>query len=270
MATDLYVGGWDNPSQQAVFGKIDSETGAYTQISSGLGLEQDSYSGLAWDPGISAFHTLSNRGWLSTITKTGTTGSPTGLGPTRANVRLAYNANTGKLHRLATKDPNLKNDGDVNLSITINGVVVSKNSHTEALERLAAEYQALARKTVGLVDYSFRGTAFVKGKLCCTVSKMFDPRMYDDPRSRFQNSGKNNDFYGLFDLETARFQEIFSDRAFHAMQLAYDGSTLFGLNDNTLYTLNPETGAYTQVANVSGISGNTMLQCMAAIPVIAS
>ena len=123
---------------------------------------------------------------------------------------------------------------------------------------------------MGLVDYSFHGTAFVKGKLCCTVSKMFDPRMYDDPRSRFQNSGKNNDFYGLFDLETARFQEIFSDRAFHAMQLAYDGSTLFGLNDNTLYTLNPETGAYTQVANVSGISDNTMLQCMAAIPVIAS
>ncbi|MEI7923918.1 MAG: hypothetical protein WCJ40_18565 [Planctomycetota bacterium] len=270
MATELYVGGWDNPSQQAVFGKIDSETGAYTQISSGLGLDQDRFTGLAWDPGISAFHTLSNRGWLSTITKTGTTSSPTGLGPTRANVRLAYNANTGKLHRLATKDPNLKNDGDVNLSITINGAEVSKNSHTEALERLAAEYQALARKTVGLVDYSFYGTAFVKGKLCCTVSKMFDARKYD-PRSGFQNSGKNNDFYGLFDLETARFQEIFSDRAFHAMQLAYDGSTLFGLNDYRLYTLNPEKGDFNLLAKVTGISeGNTIFQCMSAIPVIAS
>jgi len=268
MATDLYVGGWDNPSQKAIFGKIDSETGAYTQISSGLGLNQDSFSGLAWDPGISAFHTLSNRGWLSTITKTGTTGSPTGVGPTE-NVRLAYNANTGKLHRLATKGPNLKNDGVVKISITINGVEVSENSHTEALERLAAEYQA--RKTERLVDYSFHGTAFFKGKLCCTVSKMFDPRMYDDPRSRFQNSRNNNDFYGLFDLNKGCFQPISaSDRAYQGMQLACDGSTLFGLNDYTLYTLNPETGAYTQVAKVTGISGNTMLSCKSAIPVIAS
>jgi hypothetical protein len=55
------------------------------------------------------------------------------------------------------------------------------------------------------------------------------------------------------------------------MQLAYDGSTLFGLNDYTLYTLDPETGAYTQVAKVTGISeGNTILNCMSAIPVIAS
>jgi hypothetical protein len=55
------------------------------------------------------------------------------------------------------------------------------------------------------------------------------------------------------------------------MRLAYDGSTLFGLKDYTLYTLNPETGAYTQVAKVTGISeGNTMLECMSAIPMIAS
>jgi hypothetical protein len=257
MATELYVGGWDNPSQKAIFGKIDSKTGAYTQISSGLGLTFDSFTGLAWDPGISAFHTLSEQGLLSTITKTGTTGSPTGGGP-RGRGRLAYNTNTGQLHRLAGKDPDLTYDGVVEMSI--NGVDVPKNSDTEELHRLAAEYLALAS-----VGHSFHGTAFVKGKLCCTVSKMFHPHF------RFQNSGKNNDFYGLFDLETARFQEIFSDRAFRAMQLAYDGSTLFGLNDYRLYTLNPEKGDFNLLAKVTGISeGNTIFQCMSAIPVSAS
>ena len=259
MATDLYVGGWDNPSQKAIFGKIDSKTGAYTQISSGLGLNQDWFTGLAWDPGISAFHTLSEQGLLSTITKTGTTGSPTGGGP-RGRGRLAYNTNTGQLHRLAGKDPD-RTFVDV-VKMSINGVDVPKNTHTEELHRLAAEYLALAS-----VGHSFHGTAFVKGKLYCTVSKRYHPG-FD---FRFENSGKNNDSYGLFDLETAGFQEIFPDRAFHAMQLAYDGSTLFGLNDYTLYTLNPETGAYTQVAKVTGISeGNTKLNCMSAIPVSAS
>jgi hypothetical protein len=255
MATDLYVGGWDNPSQQAVFGKIDSKTGAYTQISSGLALDQDWFTGLAWDPGISAFHTLSEQGLLSTITKTGTTGSPTGDGP-RGKGRLAYNTNTGQLHRLARKDPDRTFVSVVKMSI--NGVDVPKNTHTKELHRLAAEYLALEG-----VGYSFHGAAFVKGKLYCTVSKRYHPK--------FENSGKNNDSYGLFDLETARFKEIFPDSAFLAMCLAYDGSTLFGLKDYTLYTLNPETGAYTQVAKVTGISeGNTILNCMSAIPVIAS
>ena len=43
------------------------------------------------------------------------------------------------------------------------------------------------------------------------------------------------------------------------------------VNDYTLYTLNPETGAYTHLAKVTGISeGNTIFQCMAAIPESAS
>jgi hypothetical protein len=264
MATDLYVGGWDNPSQKAFFGKIDSKTGAYTQISSGLGLTFDSFTGLAWDPGISAFQTLSDDGLLNTITKTGTTGSPTGGGP-RGRGRLAYNANTGQLHQLAGKDPDRSTFHHVagkdpdrstfhHVEISINGVRVPENSDTRELHRLAAEY--LARTSNW--GYTFNGTVFVKGKLCCTVRKMID-------------FGFQNDFYGLFDLETARFQEIFSDRAFHDMKLAYDGSTLFGLNDYTLYTLNPETGDFNHLAKVTGISeGNTIFQCMAAIPESAS
>jgi hypothetical protein len=78
--------------------------------------------------------------------------------------------------------------------------------------------------------------------------------------------------YGFFDLKKRTIQPISPpDRKYQGMRLAYDGSTLFGLKDYTLYTLNPETGAYTQVAKVTGISeGNTILNCMSAIPVIAS
>jgi len=237
MATELYVGGWDNPSQQAVFGKIDSETGAYTQISSGLGMTFDSFTGLAWDPGISAFHTLSEQGLLSTITKTGTTGSPTGGGP-RGRGRLAYNTNTGQLHRLTGENLMMSD-----FSLSFNGIELPPGSE------LWMSAEECIRK-----DSSLDGAAFVKGKLCCTVRTL------------------GMDFYGFLDLESNIFQPISaSDRAYSGMSLAYDGSTLFGLNDYTLYTLNPETGAYTQVAKVTGISeGNTMLECMSAIPVNAS
>ena len=237
MATDLYVGGWDNPSQKAFFGKIDSKTGAYTQISSGLGLTFDSFTGMAWDPGISAFQTLSDDGLLNTITKTGTTGSPTGGGP-RGRGRLAYNANTGELHRLAGTDYMW-----FDFSLSIDGVELPRFS----------ELWMFAEKYIR-ENSSFDGAVFVKGKLSCTVTKM-----------------GISCTYGFLDLETNRFQQIFSDKAYSGMSLAYDGSTLFGLNDYTLYTLNPETGAYTHLAKVTGISeGNTIFQCMAAIPESAS
>ena len=38
------------------------------------------------------------------------------------------------------------------------------------------------------------------------------------------------------------------------MRLAYDGTTLFGLNIGTLYTLNPTTGAYTGLGTVTGLA----------------
>jgi outer membrane protein assembly factor BamB len=38
------------------------------------------------------------------------------------------------------------------------------------------------------------------------------------------------------------------------MTLAYDGTTLFGLNNGSLYTLNPTTGAYTGLGTVTGLA----------------
>jgi hypothetical protein len=225
MATDLYVGGWDNPSQLAVFGKIDSETGAYTQINSGLGLSLDSFSGLAWDPSINAFHTRSIEGWFNTITKTGTTGHPSKIN-IRGSAQLVYNSQTSQLHRLLAEC-----------------VSIEKNNNKA---------------------YSISGAAFVKGKVCCTVREI--------PGRNSIAQREPLMLYGFLDVSNFCFQPISaSDRAYQGMQLAYDGSTLFGLNAYTLYTLNPVTGAYTQVAKVTGISeGNTTLKCMSAIPVSAS
>ena len=60
--------------------------------------------------------------------------------------------------------------------------------------------------------------------------------------------------YGSFNLSTGAFTAITgsSDFAYLGMRLAYDGTTLFGLKDTTLYTLNPTSGAYTTLATVTG------------------
>ena len=229
MATDLYVGAWDNPSQKAFFGKIHSDTGAYTQISSEVGsLVMDWFTGLAWDPSISAFHTRSMEGWVNSITKTGTTGPPSKSNQ-RGRAPLVYNPQTNQLHCLK------------------------------------AEYRSIDKNNNKA--YSIDGAAFVKGKLCCTVTEITSQREQLARYGREQVT-----LYGFLDVNKDCFQPISaSDRAYEGMQLAYDGSTLFGLKNYSLYTLNPETGAYIQVAEVTGISqGNMMLQCRAAIPVIAS
>jgi hypothetical protein len=272
MATDLYVGGWDNPSQQAVFGKIDSETGAYTQINSGLGLNLDSFSGLAWDPSINAFHTRSIEGWFNTITKTGTTGHPS-----KTNHRgghLAYHPLRQGLYYFA--EINDKVD-----SLSINGQVLPNNSNTAEFFKMAESYirflpdnfpQGISFFQVSpQILEILQSVAFLEKRLCCIyeeripnqeVEMTIDPRLSDHYAIR----------YGFFDLKKRTIQPISPpDRKYQGMRLAYDGSTLFGLKDYTLYTLNPETGAYTQVAKVTGISeGNTMLECMSAIPMIAS
>ena len=47
------------------------------------------------------------------------------------------------------------------------------------------------------------------------------------------------------------------------MYLAYDGNTLFGIKNGSIYTLDPSTGAYTAIATVSG--GPPTISSMSAI-----
>jgi hypothetical protein len=51
------------------------------------------------------------------------------------------------------------------------------------------------------------------------------------------------------------------------MRLAYDGTTLFGLNSGTLYTLNPTTGAYTGLGTVTGFPSGQLQFFAMSVPV---
>lgn len=87
---------------------------------------------------------------------------------------------------------------------------------------------------------SVDGSAFVNGTMYVTTSSLIP----------FSNS------YGSFNLGTGAFTAITpsDDSTYSSMRLAYDGTTLFGLNSGTLYTLNPTTGAYTGLGTVTGLA----------------
>ena len=91
----------------------------------------------------------------------------------------------------------------------------------------------------GVINLS--GSAFVNGTMYGTTD--VGAPMNQDNR------------YGSFNLSTGAFTAITAsdDLTYSSMQLAYDGTTLFGLRDTTLYTLNPTSGAYTTLATVTGL-----------------
>lgn len=95
-AVDLYLTGWDNATQKPVFGKIDSSTGGYTQISSDTGLGFDTATGLAWNPAIGKFNLLTDNGDLRTITTGGVVSST--IGVTRIFATLAYDNASAQMY----------------------------------------------------------------------------------------------------------------------------------------------------------------------------
>ena len=100
-----------------------------------------------------------------------------------------------------------------------------------------------AQSSIGSPGVSdVNGTAFVNGTMYGTASTFNTTTSYFDSR------------YGSFNLSTGAFTAITGsdDNNYRIMQLAYDGTTLFGLNAGSLYTLNPTTGAYTGLGTVTG------------------
>jgi len=98
-AVDLYVTVWNNSPQSNRFGKIDSDTGLYTEINANVGGGSNAMmSGLAWDPATSQFNTLTLQGSLSTITTTGTVGSGLATGLPYGNNILAFNPATSTMY----------------------------------------------------------------------------------------------------------------------------------------------------------------------------
>ena len=86
------------------------------------------------------------------------------------------------------------------------------------------------------VDAVF-GSAFVNGT------------MYGTTATRDFVSGLMDFRYGSFNLSTGAFTAITgsNDYNYNYMRLAYDGTTLFGMKDFTLYSLNSATGVLLQV-----------------------
>jgi hypothetical protein len=221
-AVDLYVNGFNNTTQKSVFGKIDSDTGVYSQINSDVAASNPQLSGqqmygLAWNPAISQFNTLTEEGSLSTITTTGTVGSWLATGLSTATNFLAYNPATSTMYAL----------NDETLSTV--------NPATGALSNIGVP---------GV--YSNVGSAFVNGTMYGTANI---------------GSSRSTDLrYGSFNLSTGEFTAITAsnDFSYSGMLLTYDGTTLFGLSGTTLYTLNPTSGAYTTLRSVTGFSNGSL------------
>ncbi len=84
----------------------------------------------------------------------------------------------------------------------------------------------------------------------------------------FVFSGGPKWYYGTFNSATGAFAAITaSDSVYGAMRLAYDGTTMYGMNNSSLYIINPATGAYSSPVTLSGISGLQSLQGAAMVPV---
>ncbi len=205
------------------FGKINTDTLVYTELNSNPtpGYTNE-VSGLAWNPGIGAFNSLTSGGVLSTITTNGTTGTQIASGlPLGAN--LAYNS-VNSLMYLATY-ASLKT---LNTTTGVTSNIGSAGAN------------------------SLYSMTFVDNTLYGTVS---------------QSGGSG---YGNFNINTGAFTKTTAtNNTYDGMKLAYDGTTLFGLNYSTLYTLNPSTGAYTLLGSVTGIpgAGAGRFTNLAAIPV---
>ena len=165
---------------------------------------------------------------------------------------LAWNPNISKFNML-------RDDGTFS-TITTTGTVGSVAS--------GLTYGSLTYNSASSTMYSVNGSALnTVNPATGTQSNIGNPGATIVYGSAFVNgtmygtagisSGPMTDFfYGRFNLSTGAFTAITpsDDSNYSGMALAYDGTTLFGINSISLYTLNPTTGAYTGLGTVTGIA----------------
>ena len=227
-AVDLYVTGWDTNAQKNVFGKIDSATGVYSQLQADMGTGFDSVTGLAWNPNINKFNTLTQQGVLNTITTTGTLGSQIASGLSFNNA-IAYNTNSSKMYEIGNSALGILN--------TTSG----------------------AETSIGGTGTSTRnGAAFVNGTLYGTA----ETGSY--PTSSF-HFGSYNLSSGAFTAITGN-DSNYNDMRLASDGTNLFGLE-GGFNGYTLYSINPLTGAYTSPVSVTGApTFNAMSMIPVAVP----
>lgn len=96
-AIDFYVGGYNNDTT-AVFGKVDSNTGVFTNIT--IAGSNNYLTGLTWAPAINAFYVSDTNGSLNTITTTGTLGAQIS-GSLGNQAHISYNTSSSSLYNIA-------------------------------------------------------------------------------------------------------------------------------------------------------------------------
>jgi len=175
---------------------------------------------------------------------------------------LAWNPNIGKLNTLTDTS------GALN-SISTLGVVGSQiatglpGNSSLAYDTVSASLYSVSTSNVKSINPSTGastyigdprlsmvwGTAFINGTLFATA-----------------NDGTGY-YFGSVDLSTGAFNPIStSSGAYSSLMLAYDGTTLYGLQNSTLYSVNPATGATTSLISVSGLPYVTSMSALNTVP----
>lgn len=232
-AADIYLLA-DVTPQKAVFktqfGKIDSTTGVFTQISADVS-SGNFIGNLAWSPAANAFYVTTNNFSMQTLRTLSTSGTlSNSIGNLSGAVYgMAYNTADNKLY--AYQQTNYS---------TINPA-------TAASSVLTTPIASLGSPTTGIF-------AIQQGTL------------YSSQASSVGQFGS----YGM--TSGSAFQQIGSNDSKYAhMSLASDGTTLYGVyglsGTNTLYTINPATGALSTGINITGISSVTKFLGAGAIAV---
>ncbi|MCY2935274.1 MAG: hypothetical protein WCJ40_16020 [Planctomycetota bacterium] len=222
-ATDIYVlADVTQPKSpfKSQFGKIDSTTGAFSQISADVA--SGFYLGnMTWSSAANAFFVTSNNISVQTLRTLSTSGTlSNSIGNLSGAVYgMAYNTADSKLYAY-------QQTASANYS-TINPATASSSVLTTPIAGLGSP-------TTGIF-------AIQQGTL------------YSSQASSVGQFGS----YGMTAGST--FQQIGSNDSKYAhMSLASDGTTLYGVyglsGTNTLYTINPATGALSTGINITGMS----------------
>jgi len=223
-AIDIYVlsgASIGNAANPINFGKIDSTTGAYTNIKSGVS-GSNVVANLAWNSAISAFYVTENTSIstnLRTLDTLGTLSSQIGTTIGKTIYGMAYRPTDTTLYAY-----DYITDGTGKISPTAGG-------------------WSILNSNAGISSSAPYGGRYT---------------IHNDTIYMAIRSG-NSQFGTIGFTNTSTFSQIGSKNSLYSyMVLASDGTTLYGLyGDGTsgaqkLYSINPTNGATTFLTNVSG------------------
>ena len=221
-AVDIYVlsgtvQGSASPSVATDFGVIDSDTGVYTAIQTDINGGSTLW-GLAYDPDISAFYVVSNQG--------GFTGG--GLRQLNTSGTLSADIGAGFANYSMAYSP----DNDVIYGYNYNTDQWYSMNPSTGVRTARGGGPAVANEPTGGRGVYFNGTYYTTF---------------------------NAASFGSVDVSQASFSytSLSTDSAYQFMNLATDGTTLYGLYgdgmNTDLYTINPTDGVLTFVRTITGM-----------------